>query len=546
MVKLHSEYNATISEYLGNEYAVHKLVMEDASLAEKIVDKLITAAKSLANKTDGTSKAERKRIDKALKLYLDAAEAAGNNSRLYSKILAHIEDEEEKADDANISENAEKESANEHNSESMSVSEESVDYEENLRYNYISNFKFKHKNFPSETESQSEAHRLAVWWARRKDVEVGDQTLISMNNCWYIVEKFDDAENFYQVEERILNSEFNAIFKEIKANARSGQIKSVQGTFDKYDQCHKPNYSSKNGKSSVDSDKTRYGRKDSELVRVASSENKGRERNSSNGSRDSQSGGENRQGIESGLKYSLKNGQLSALEKRGVKNDDLLNAIDLADEILSVNGVITEDAKAVLYHATSEENALKIIESGKMYGKEDALFFSTKSDGEILGYGESIIEARIPLEKLQLNDVFDKEVHLTMSVKPYTMTNIRYSRKASSDTVTMTKGEQQKRCANYTKEKVYNRQDIENALKNTDAFEKLPLKLRDKYVSSVWQSFNTFIDTSRFNKYLDSMSYKFFADVLRDGRFTDEQTDNEVKFLNQSIRELKSRIKEFE
>ena len=131
----------------------------------------------------------------------------------------------------------------------------------------------------------------------------------------------------------------------------------------------------------------------------------------------------------------LNKAQTEALESRGITGDELLDAIDLADEILAVDGEITEDAKAVLYHGTTEESAKKIIETGKMYGKEDNLFFSTKKDGIVLDYGETVVEARIPLEKLQLNDVFDDEIHLTMSVKPYEMTNIRFSRTTSAKTV---------------------------------------------------------------------------------------------------------------
>ena len=119
--------------------------------------------------------------------------------------------------------------------------------------------------------------------------------------------------------------------------------------------------------------------------------------------------------------------QATALSSRNIKGDELLDVVDLASDILSVNGQITDDAKAVLYHGTTHENAKKIVESGKMFGKEDALFFSTKKDGIVLDYGEDVIEVQIPLEKLKLNDVFDSEVHLTMSVKPYTPTNIRFA-----------------------------------------------------------------------------------------------------------------------
>ena len=123
--------------------------------------------------------------------------------------------------------------------------------------------------------------------------------------------------------------------------------------------------------------------------------------------------------------------QTAALRDRGVAGDDFLNAEDLAKEILSVGGTITEDGKAVLYHGTTAEAAAKIKESGKMVGKEPNLFFSTKKDGLILDYGKSVVEVQIPLEKLELNDIFDDELHLTMETQPNRPTNIRFSLRES-------------------------------------------------------------------------------------------------------------------
>lgn len=123
--------------------------------------------------------------------------------------------------------------------------------------------------------------------------------------------------------------------------------------------------------------------------------------------------------------------QTAALRDRGVSGDDFLNAEDLAKEILSVGGTITEDGKAVLYHGTTAEAAAKIKESGKMVGKEPNLFFSTKKDGLILDYGKSVVEVQIPLEKLELNDIFDDELHLTMETQPNRPTNIRFSLRES-------------------------------------------------------------------------------------------------------------------
>lgn len=162
-------------------------------------------------------------------------------------------------------------------------------------------------------------------------------------------------------------------------------------------------------------------------------DNKRAQRGRVDGSKDIESNKSNQQrrgdnsSSKNNVRYALSAEQENALIKRGVKGDDLLNAADLSDEILSVGGTITNTAKAVLYHATTAENAKKILQSGKMYGKEPNIYFSTRSDGVILGYGNTVIQAEIPLEKLKANDLFDDELHLTIEVKPYQMTNIRYA-----------------------------------------------------------------------------------------------------------------------
>ena len=134
----------------------------------------------------------------------------------------------------------------------------SVDKNTSKRYNRNS-FKFLHKNFPSETESMSEAHRLAVWWAR------------------------------------ITKSEFETIYKEIKRNGNIGQIKSILAAPNGYDSVDRQHNSIEKGKSSADSLETQYRRESPEMVRVASSENNWRERSASDRGGNSQSGSENKQ-----------------------------------------------------------------------------------------------------------------------------------------------------------------------------------------------------------------------------------------------------------
>ena len=57
----------------------------------------------------------------------------------------------------------------------------------------------------------------------------------------------------------------------------------------------------------------------------------------------------------------LTENQATALIERGIIGDDLLNARDLAETILSVGGEITENGEAIVYHGTTAEKAKKSI-----------------------------------------------------------------------------------------------------------------------------------------------------------------------------------------
>jgi hypothetical protein len=100
-----------------------------------------------------------------------------------------------------------------------------------------------------------------------------------------------------------------------------------------------------------------------------------------------------------------------------VKGDKLLNAEDLVSEIKSNGGNVDENGYVTLYHRTSKANADLIKSTGKMSAKEDGLFFSTKADGQIAGYGDTTIELKVPVEKLELDDVFGDEAHLRIPLK---------------------------------------------------------------------------------------------------------------------------------
>ena len=119
------------------------------------------------------------------------------------------------------------------------------------------------------------------------------------------MEKFDDDENNYQVEELISKADFEFIFKEYKANGKIGKIKSILSTTDGYVSNDRQYNAVQTGKSSTDNSQTQYRGKGAEMVRLDSNQIEGRERVAGDGNGDSQSGGEDRQGTDA-VKYSRK------------------------------------------------------------------------------------------------------------------------------------------------------------------------------------------------------------------------------------------------
>ncbi len=238
------------------------------------------------------ARAEYKRLSKAEKLYLNAIEKAGYKYR-NGKILVRRDSDE-----------IDSTSQNEYNNSEIQSSRK---------------FSFQHQNFPGEKESGgSEAHRLAIWWASKESTISGDQTLISMNGSWYLVEKFDDADNGYQVEDIITKKEYDTIYEEIKENGKSGKILSIQRAFTDYDKFYKLNNSIERRESSVDSIQTQHSGEDTELLRVDTKKSS-RGQTESNGRGNSEGGSQSKQ-----VKFSLKPSEY----QKAVENIDSFESID--------------------------------------------------------------------------------------------------------------------------------------------------------------------------------------------------------------------------
>nr|DAT84161.1 MAG TPA: ATPase [Caudoviricetes sp.] len=118
----------------------------------------------------------------------------------------------------------------------------------------------------------------------------------------------------------------------------------------------------------------------------------------------------------SNTKYSMQIAQNNAQElnnssfslEQRVSGDELLNAKDLIKEIKSVGAKVDVNGYVTLYHQTTNENADRIRQSGKMIAKEPYVYFSTSENAsQSDGRGNTKLEFKIPAEKLTLDDIFE-------------------------------------------------------------------------------------------------------------------------------------------
>ena len=119
-------------------------------------------------------------------------------------------------------------------------------------------------------------------------------------------------------------------------------------------------------------------------------------------------------------KYSLSDSDNStkdvfgfAVKQNAKVNEDLLEELS----IWHPDAQVDSDGNVTVYHRTSKENADKIRKTGVMTALEDALFFSSKSEGYASDYGDTAVAFKIPSTVLRVNDIFDGEVHFDVPLK---------------------------------------------------------------------------------------------------------------------------------
>lgn len=338
--ELWTEINAAlVEESIGNEAFIERIVAKDESLGRRILAKIkewVEFFRTLGNKE---ARAEYKRLKQAESLWESAMEASGAKYRM-AKATEAVNDRADQNQEETETEDA-AEPAN------------SIDNQHQIQYNLKrSLLRFKrsllHKTFPSETESQSEAHRLAVWWAHSKGVQSGDQTLISMNNSWYVVERFEDADSGYQIEGFVEKSEINNVLKEIKKHGRSGRIKSIQGEIDASDRSDRQSGSYRRQKPSIDSDQVGHRGKNHQVVRLDQRKADRGERSGRNGAGDREGSSADRKGDSVKSQFSLKRDQKYI---EAVKRGDAETAHALVKEAAEDAGYIP----VVRFHQTGKQ-----------------------------------------------------------------------------------------------------------------------------------------------------------------------------------------------
>lgn len=104
------------------------------------------------------------------------------------------------------------------------------------------------------------------------------------------------------------------------------------------------------------------------------------------------------------------------LENR-VSGNKLLDAQDFINEVKDVGANVDDNGYVTVYHQTTPENAKKILDSGRMSSKEQAVFFSTSQNAsQSDGRGSTKLEFKIPAEELELDDIFSDNADVKINL----------------------------------------------------------------------------------------------------------------------------------
>ena len=172
-------------------------------------------------------------------------------------------------------------------------SEGDVDYNKKRRRDPLIN-----DVFPQENIARSDTSRWAIIWAHKSSTKTGDQALASYHGRWYLIQRFDDAEQGYRILSRIYQSEYRKIFEEVEQYGRSGKIQTIKGCFDRVDLVDRSSNPAVGTGSSADPVEAGYVREDPSVPPLGADEigtERGEQLSSDEG-RNRESGGLDRSG----------------------------------------------------------------------------------------------------------------------------------------------------------------------------------------------------------------------------------------------------------
>lgn len=136
-----------------------------------------------------------------------------------------------------------------------------------------------------------------------------------------------------------------------------------------------------------------------------------------------------------------------------------------------------------------------------------------------------------------------KRIAIEIENRKYGKSNIQYSRKKASDTITMSRGEAAKRNANYENEKVYSKKEVADALNSIPGMDRLSSKsVLNELVETVWKAINS-PSVSRKDLFLELNFNRIFY-TLSQNTYTSENTESSVldDMSSDEVAELERKI----
>lgn len=142
-------------------------------------------------------------------------------------------------------------------------------------------------------------------------------------------------------------------------------------------------------------------------------------------------------------------------------------------------------------------------------------------------YNRGTASARI------LSDIEEYFKSGTLPQKQSDLGRFRYSRKATGETVTISKGEMAKLHANYAGDKVFIKKDVAAAIKTIDALQKLPAAMRNELVTRLWRGYNERLNEQGFAMFTEIMWHQMHAEILQESGF--EMSEDEITAMDEQI-----------